>query len=322
LLLVLAGIFTLRYWGGRVSAEPRVPVVNTQPRTLTVEEHPLVEQSVDTPTNFNFRTRVPKDVLDLRRAWREVPSPWAPNNLTAANAALIPFAYRLEKGGTPDRPTYNLYHGTKLLLTGITRFDPPSVNSHKTQFALVVRLETEDGAEREFLVSAGALAAWDSRLHLDQPPVYAGEDLVTVQGVGNGLRDFWLLTGSRVVYTAPMGPWTAVVPLRRLDTWDGTWLVEVSGEVLIGGHSLNQQLGYDEIFGWQPVDGKPFFFFRKGDRYGISWGGKPLEQTWDVIVHDQCCDPGMYNPAGNGTMVWFWARKGDMWYYVEAGEYL
>jgi hypothetical protein len=311
LLLILGISWALRERSGSRATSP-VP-----PQTLTVEEHPLVERGVDTPTHFEFHSRVPEAIRDLRRAWRELPSPWGAGDLAAANQGLMPFGFKLEKGGVPGRLTYNLYRGTALSLTDITWFGPLAVSEGKDQFALVVELSNGS----TFLITPGGISVWDPRVHLQQPPVFAGQDLVSVNGVGVGMREFWVMVGDQVVFSSPMSPWTARLPLRRLDAWEGQWLVEVGGEVIIGGKSLNQQLAYEEIFDWQRVNGKAFFFFRQGSKYGLSYDGRPLTQTYDEIVHYQCCEPGMFNPLGNGSMVWFYARRGELWYYVEVGVY-
>jgi len=41
----------------------------------------------------------------------------------------------------------------------------------------------------------------------------------------------------------------------------------------------------------------------------------------DEVVHYKCCEPAHFNPDGSKNMVWFHARKGGYWYYVEAGVF-
>ncbi len=51
-------------------------------------------------------------------------------------------------------------------------------------------------------------------------------------------------------------------------------------------------------------------------------GGQIVEPyRYDDIVHYLCCEPGMFNAAGNDTMVWFYALRDGVWHYVEAGVY-
>ena len=90
---------------------------------------------------------------------------------------------------------------------------------------------------------------------------------------------------------------------------------------MIDGRSLNHDRGYDEIFHWQLVKGQPFYLFKKSNRIGVSYAGQVLPYQYDEVIYYRCCEPAMFNVGGNETMVWFHARKGGMWYYVEMGVY-
>jgi hypothetical protein len=60
--------------------------------------------------------------------------------------------------------------------------------------------------------------------------------------------------------------------VKGLWSWDGEhWLLEVDGFLIQDGEVLNERLGYEDIFGWQLLNEKPFYYFRKGPRVGISY---------------------------------------------------
>ena len=73
------------------------------------------------------------------------------------------------------------------------------------------------------------------------------------------------------------------------------------------------------FFGFSLVGERPFFFFKKEAKLGISYAGKELPLRYDELLHDLCCEPGGYNPSSAPAIVSFHARREATWYYVEAG---
>ena len=85
------------------------------------------------------------------------------------------------------------------------------------------------------------------------------------------------------------------------------------------GELLNNVLKYAEIFEWHLVKDEPFYFYYKDSSYGISYAGNELSLHYDDIIHGQlCCDPGVYSIISTSSGAWFYARKGDIWYMVQA----
>lgn len=107
-----------------------------------------------------------------------------------------------------------------------------------------------------------------------------------------------------------------------LQEWQGQWVLETAGQVIINGDSLNEQLGYDEIFNWTILHGKPFYFYEQDGCVYVSYDGQTLPGvSYDEIIHDRCCEPAIFNVTTCADMVAFYARRGDTWYYVEIGVY-
>jgi len=106
----------------------------------------------------------------------------------------------------------------------------------------------------------------------------------------------------------------------NLDHWYGTWALEVEGSLGVDGQLMNPVWGYGEIFDYQLLGGKPFFFFEQDGQVGISYDGQELPVQYDEVIHGECCG-GMNNPRSSEHMVWFYARREGKWYYVEIGEY-
>jgi hypothetical protein len=158
-------------------------------------------------------------------------------------------------------------------------------------------------------------------------PVYVGDDLIEVSADWNA-NQFQVLRNGEVIYTYAPGEMFVEPPVHSLWSWDGHWVLEVEGDVIIDGASAKTDPGYDEMFGWQLIAGQPFFFFKKTDfvtqvsTFGMSYAGQEIEPyRYQEVIHYRCCEGSMFNISGNGTMVWFYALRDGTWYYVEAGVY-
>jgi hypothetical protein len=279
---------------------------------LTAEEYPIVSAAEDQPSHFEYRDRLTDAILGVRRSWRE---PDSAVKVDAANRAINPFGYLLaaDAGGT----TYTLYYHDSVLVSDVSSFYPVAVNSSGTDFRLLLDTVSQPAT---LIVMPETVANVDTQTFFWIAPVYAGDDLVEVEVDWNaGL--FYVRRAGQVVYTVtPSGPFVEP-PVKALWSWDGHWVLEVDGTVLVDGESLNAQLGYDEIFGWQLIAGCPFYFFKQNGQIGVSYGGQTLPYTYQDVAHYMCCEPSMFNLSGNGTMVWFHALRDGMWYYVEMGAY-
>ena len=280
---------------------------------LVVEEYPVVSKDLDTPNHFEFNQRILPAVLERREIWRgRIPE----RRADAAKQALARFGYRLELKAELPGLHYDLYQGDTLVKADISTVWPISVAASGSDFALLV----EDDQGRSLLITRGATQPWDTARHGFIAPVLVGLDLVSVEAAANG-QDWIVRRGDQTVYTVRDKPIGAANPLKGLWSWSGHWLLEVDGQVIIDGKSLNEELGYQEVFAWQLLNGQPFYLFRKDGRIGVSYAGQTLAPRYDEVIHYRCCEPAAFNVAGNGTMVWGYALRNGLWYYVEMGVY-
>jgi hypothetical protein len=298
------------------AAKPRV--VSVPPSVLTVEEYPIVPFEQDTPDHLEYMQRIPVDVLAQRDAWRG-PSPQ--RRLDAANAALAAFGFRLELEPTPVAQTstksYALLQGDRVVLAGVQWFRPPSVNAAQTNFALLVH----DSQDRDWLVGRDDIAPWQAGSHAYMAPVYVGNDLVTLDAEAGPTEHYTLRkAGKTVCSVAVPGP-QVDNPIKGLWSWQGHWVLEVAGQVVMDGENLGRTRGYAEVFGWQLLHGQPFYFFKQEDCIHISYAGQVLPYTYDEVIHYRCCEPAAFNVGSNADMVWFHALRDGMWCYVELGVY-
>ena len=106
-------------------------------------------------------------------------------------------------------------------------------------------------------------------------------------------------------------------PVRGLWAWQQHWLLELPGIVLEDGQSLNERLGYSEVFTWRLINDRPFYFFRKAGQVQLSYDEQVLAPVYNEVL---------YQPLGGSaillelkafeTGLFFYARRGDTWYYV------
>jgi hypothetical protein len=286
--------------------------VGAQPGELTVEEYAVVDATIDSPTHSEFLERIPKEVLGKRAGEREN---FRERRLANNNALLEPFGYSLEAKQETEMELYALYQEDELLLDEISMFWPVSINASKNDFAMVVEVWNNG----TLIVRKDNLAEWDMGASLFIQPVFYGDELLHV------VWDFersqvQIMRGQEQIY-AFAALFLVDMPLKAMGSWDDRWLLEVDGFLIQDGEILNESLGYEEIFGWQLLNEKPFYYFRKGPRVGVSYDGSTLPVYYDEIIHYRCCEPSMFNNAGNEDMVWFYGLRDGTWYYVEIGAF-
>ncbi len=190
-----------------------------------------------------------------------------------------------------------------------------TVNESGDDFALLL-----EDLKGDHLLRRAGLEDWGASVNHFAPPVLAGDDLVTVDRAPTSER-YSVRRAGKTVYTFnEQGPHVDI-PVKGLWSWNGHWVLEVDGQVMVDGKSLNQELGYDEIFNWRLLQGQPFYFFKKGNRIGVSYAGQALPQQYEEVIHYRCCEPAAFNPGNNEWMVWFHALRDGTWHYVEMGVY-
>jgi len=282
---------------------------------LTVEEYPIVSAAEDRPDHFEFKQRIGDDILSVRRAWRE-PDPAA--DLASINAVIGTWGYQLQAEISPKGiQVFTLLHQGNPLLSDLTHIWPVAVNGSGTDFTLLV----ESLSQGILVVIPDTVGQVDATHYAYIPPVYVGDDLFEVYADWDR-GQFLVQRNGQTIYTVtPTGPFVEP-PIYGLWSWDGHWVLEAEGDVIVDGQSLKQQLGAQEIFGWRLIAGQPFYFFKQADQIAMSYAGQVVEPyRYDEVIHYMCCEPAMFNVGGNATMVWFYALRDGTWYYVEAGVY-
>jgi hypothetical protein len=135
--------------------------------------------------------------------------------------------------------------------------------------------------------------------------------------------------GDHEVFSAPAGFPSPASALQGLWSYGDHWALEIlnatpdrwTGEIYIDGELVNAQMGYDEAFGFQLVDGRPFFFFARGGKVGVNVDGLEADIGFANIPHYECCSGTALNPVKAPAMVAFFAEANDQWWYAEIGAF-
>ena len=139
------------------------------------------------------------------------------------------------------------------------------------------------------------------------------------------------------IYKIPVGNNSPIGPIRGLWVYGDHWALETAyvtnhqkgneidsqavGQISVDGQLLNKKLNYQEAFGFQTMHGKPFYFFKKGGKIGISYDGVEVPLGYAEVLHYGCCSAATLNPKVAQNMAAFFARKGSTWYYTEIGVF-
>jgi hypothetical protein len=102
---------------------------------------------------------------------------------------------------------------------------------------------------------------------------------------------------------------------------DNSVYSESTGIVYRDGVNLNDLYGYDEIFGYQTLAGKPFFFYKLDGKVHLSYNGQDLPVWYENVWHHRCCSAGALNPTQAPNWVGFWGERDGVRYYTEIGKY-
>jgi hypothetical protein len=172
--------------------------------------------------------------------------------------------------------------------------------------------------KRRSLRQAGQAQSWDS---------------VTLGGKIYRLVETWVETpyggqtqaqvtlDGKPIYQYNLLPYAGSSHIYRLGNDGARWILEVNGMLVVDGKIINQEMGYEEVFDWSILNGKPFYFYTRAGQTYLSYDGQDLPEVYDQVFHKACCEPSMFNVGSSKDMVWFYALKEGVWYYVEVGDF-
>jgi hypothetical protein len=293
---------------------------------LEVREYPLVEQSKDNPTHLDFQQHVTAAVAAQRDGWR---FPGREEAVSAPNHALQPFGFRLEANSAPPFSGYTLYHHETALHSDIAQFWPVSVRRDASLRSTDFLLPFLTLSGEKLVASAAGIHAWPAQAEAgngvdSSPPAYYGDQIAYAQ-TGGGVVSVY--AGPSLLY-AGSEPDTAQSAQsgspRALHTWGSAettkhWALELDQRVLVDGQDLAQAQAVDRAYEFHLLDGQPLYFFDKDGLTRMHYAGSDLPYSYDQIIYQNTGDLAVFNPGSTGRVLWYYALRDGLWYYVEAG---
>lgn len=301
---------------------------------MMVDEYKIVSVEKDTPGHYEYAQRIGETILKKRRSWRST-GRRTHHSVSWINEQIMPLGFKLvvneaaypghgqtvydlvKTGGSPVKRVH-----------GLQNIDTFCMNAAETSF-LFVASQLLGETTRYVLVRDGQCTEWNPAWKTAFSPILLGESLMTVEKtpIGSGDDAHSALYRFRVKkdgeevfeFLAEEKPTSRVD--KRFFTWEGSWVIEYVDHVVIDGEDIGRARGYDAVYCYRIIDGEPFYFFEGNHKVHMAYAHQALPFTYDEVIHDQCCEPSHFNVRSNDCMVWFHARKGDHWYYVEAGLY-
>ncbi len=294
---------------------PTPSLLTTRAGDLTIEEYTVVSVLIDTPNHFEFKSRIPAEFFTRRQQFR---APSLAVRMIEANALMAAMNWRFAQSSAPAAlvDTFDVYQDDRLVKADFQfqAFSPVQVNASGKDFMTI--LTDSNGAT--WLLQGSGLTTWDNAHHLFTSPVFVGDDVVNLETVETNTSQVSVARAGKSVFTLTLDT-TKNSPHFTLGSLGGQWILNVNGLLFQDGRLVNKDLGYDEIFAWQLLAGKPFYFFAQSSKVGIAYNDTVLPIGYDDVIRDTCCEQSAFNATGNSSMAWFYAIKNGLWQYVEIG---
>jgi len=267
------------------------------PAGITVTEYELPAEVQKETLWEAFLDSVPSEArLEPRRADPSTP-PYGPNSQAYVNEMLESFGYELRSGIETYHNHYDLYLDGELVLKNISRLPAVQIFSTPTGELLVFLAHAVKDPDKHiydqdnaviYLVQNEIINIWQEGplkgTDPGRPPIWVAGDLLVV-GVGDQTV-LEVRNSQRDLLFSFATSFGASLPLRKFQSWDDHWIMDMNHFLIQDGEILNEKYGLEDAFFWRLINGKPFYFFRKGSRVGISYNGQFLSLQYDSIPYD------------------------------------
>jgi hypothetical protein len=269
--------------------------------------------------------QLPDSIGRKRERWRYEQPPDV--NVASINKTIGPLGYRLRLSETQplNGPAYDFLKGSSVVLHWLTGFDGFAFDRKTGRFLFTTKVQqTRPPFDvSDVLIFDGKAQPWEPSCHEYWPPLLVDGHLVTYhpEMAGNGFLKVVVSQDSQAVYTG-ITRWNVCNSSIGGFSSDGhNWAVQYADTVVVNGSSLNRQLHCSAVFGYHVIHGTPFYLFAGDGKVRMRYGASVLPYTYDDVRRGGECGESYFSPMGSNDMVWFYARRGGWWYYVEAGVY-
>lgn len=314
LIAAAAAFFALA--GCAPSAAGPVALAAAGQSAFEIREYPLVEQSTDNPNHIEFQERVPAAVTAKRQGW-SFHSP--AETVQEYNRVLSSYGFHLEANQSPPFGNYSLYDHGRLFGQEITHLWPVTLKeasgSQPGDFLLPFVTNTGE----RLVASADGIHPWPGEMQ-SSAPVYFGDQVAYAQVNGDRMSVY---AGPGLLYAAQETTPQASSDLFAWEQPQGSnhWAMLLGDRLIMDGVDQNPLRGYESVFGLRVIDNQPMYFYVKNGLTQVSYAGRSLPYTYDLVVHGNSGTLQEFNPGSNGRVTWFYALRDGLWYYVEMGKF-
>jgi hypothetical protein len=302
-----------------------LPVQTAQVGGLRIEAYSLARGAGCTPTTdpLSFDKLVQSGSAGMR-AEQLKKRLYSSGHLAQINARLAPFGYAVQTYRT-DTDVFRVLYNGKEARKNLSWLGPVTVRADGGDFLMPI----VDGYNATaFLVSQAGVQLLDKidQLIFDRVfPVYVGSDQINLAydyekiprpsespALLNILKNGQVIETFSVSGSSPAGG-----PVRGLWSWNGHWVIELPGMIIMDGEILNDRLGSPEMFTWRLLGNQPFYFYRKDGRISANFNDQTLPIQYDEVIYQPqlgaqiLLQMRMYDYG-----LAFYAREGETWYYV------
>lgn len=287
------------------------------PQGLTMHEFEVVGDPQTDRYLYFKRAHIP---LEARIVEDELRERYDSSRTEGPGDAEILAAFGYELSEDPETNREHLYRDGKLILENVRSVDGVTVFPAASGESLVFVVDAVSGDDESrehlsYIVKDHTIIEREYRYYDPYwfPPLMKDGELLWVRFSGTHVRvenirgeivfDFSTVVGSSI-------------PLRFFKSWGNHWLLGVDNFIIQDGEILNEKYGYEAAFNWTVVNGKPLYFFRKGNRMGVSYDGEILPLYYHAIPYGYCCGLTVNNPQVWGDSVRFFGQRDGVWHIV------
>jgi hypothetical protein len=299
---------------------------------LTAEETAFWESAAPMPDNIKLTEYIlPAEAQTLDpyvdyQFWTFVPPEAFPTHIPSAQNDKTKVEEQFASAGY-DLRSVDLSQGRQIYRDGRILFDHvihvsdvyrfTSEAGPITAFIVETLPSVGTGYMNRFLVENDVIRQWSFTNNDPRyaPVLYQGELLWVREAQERNAHVVVQKSDQRVVFNFA-SYFGATLEMDNFTSWDGHWILEVGDLVTLDGEFINQKFDFQEVHDWHLVNGKPFYFFHKGQRVGISYDDQFLPVFYHKVLHGGCCGYGAYNPNFINNTVGFYAQREGVWMYV------
>ncbi len=166
-----------------------------------------------------------------------------------------------------------------------------------------------------FLIQNDSIYSWQhGSMEPNFPPILYNDELLWAKVNQDSLIEI-KKTNSEVVFSFETF-FTSKLYMDKFTSWNNHWVLEAGDFLVQDGKFLNEKFGFEEVFEWGLVRDKPTYFFRKGSRIGLSYGGVFFSLPYQDVARGMCCGFAANNPYVGKESISFFGKRDNAWYSV------